>query len=74
MMPGWTTAATNVYNPRLAPSTWGYLNPRHFGTVAVTRLDASAGRMKLDDLRNMRYWDNYAVENTRTGTYTWRPR
>jgi prepilin-type N-terminal cleavage/methylation domain-containing protein len=76
MAPGWSTSAPNVYNPKLPQSTWGYLNPRYFGTVAVTRVDCSANRMKLEQLRNMRHWDNFANTNTNatTGVYTWRPR
>jgi len=76
LQPGWATNAPTIYNAKLAQTTWGYLNPRYFGTVAVTRFDASASRMKLGDLKNMRYWDNFAVENTNatTGLYTWRHR
>jgi hypothetical protein len=74
---GWTAAATNnKWDPRSNQSTWGYLNARYFDTVAVTRLDASAQRLRLDELRNMRLWDNWATENTNpaTGVYTWRGR
>jgi Tfp pilus assembly protein FimT len=74
--PGWTATATNdFYDPRSAPSTFGYLNARYFKTVAVTRLDASARRMSISDLRDMRNWDNFAVENTNSaGVYQWRAR
>jgi type II secretory pathway pseudopilin PulG len=76
MGPGWSPSAPTVYNPRLPQSTWGYLNPRYFGTVAVTRFDCSGRRMKLADLKNMRLWDNWATENINpaTGVYTWRGR
>lgn len=76
MMNGWSTSAPDRFNRNLVQSTWGYLNARYFGTVAVTHFDASAGRMTIEKLRNMRYWDNYAIENTNptTGVYTWRGR
>lgn len=76
MMPGWSGSAPNVWNPRANQSVFGYLNARYFNTVAVTRFDASGGRMKIEDLKKMRYWDNWATENTNatSGVYTWRPR
>lgn len=76
LAPGWTANAPTSFNPRLNQSTWGYLNARYFGTVAVTRFDGSAGRMSIERLKNMRYWDNWAAENTNpnTGVYTWRHR
>ncbi|MBL9000376.1 MAG: type II secretion system protein [Phycisphaerae bacterium] len=76
MMPGWTGSSTTRWNPRVMQSGFGYLNARYFNTVAVTRFDASGVRMSIEQLRNMKYWDNYAPENTNptTGVYTWRPR
>jgi len=75
MTPGWAVNAPTVYSARSAPSTWGYLNARYFKTVATTRLDASAKRMSLEELRLMRYWDDFANQNTTAaGIYTWRPR
>lgn len=73
---GWTAPATTMnYDPRLNPSAFGYLNARYFKTVATARLDASAHRMKIDELRDMKYWDNFAIENTNAaGAYQWRPR
>ncbi len=76
MGPGWSPSAPTVYNARLNQSTWGYLNPRYFNTVATTRFDCSAGRAKLDELKKMQRWDNWASENTNpvTGVYNWRGR
>jgi prepilin-type N-terminal cleavage/methylation domain-containing protein len=76
MTNGWSPTAPDTFNRRLPQSTWGYLNPRYFGTVAVAKLDGSATRLKLRDLRNMRLWDNFATENIHpiTGVYTWRAR
>lgn len=77
MRPGWAAAAANNrYDPKLPPSTFGYLNARYFRTVATTCLDGSARRLTLAQLRDMKRWDNYAVENThaQTGVYTWRGR
>lgn len=76
MMAGWVANAPTVFNPRMNQSTWGYLNARYFNTVATTKFDASARRMKLDELKDMKHWDNWAPENTNptTGVYQWRPR
>ncbi|HMN40805.1 MAG TPA: prepilin-type N-terminal cleavage/methylation domain-containing protein [Phycisphaerales bacterium] len=74
---GWTAAASNnKYDASLPPSAFGYLNARYFKTVAVTRLDGSANRMTIQQLRDMKCWDNYAINNTNTatGVYTWRRR
>jgi len=73
---GWQPSAPTTFVRGRSPGTWGYLNPRYFGTTAATRLDASARRMKIEELRNMRHWDNFADENTNrtTGVYTFRPR
>jgi len=77
MMPGWTAAANNnTFKAKTNQSTWGYLNARHFGTVAVARADGSARRASLEELRSMHSWDNFAPENCNatTGAYTWHPR
>lgn len=75
--PGWTAAANNnKYDPNAPPSTFGYLNARYFKTVAAARLDGSASRMTIEQLRDMKYWDNFAINNINptTGVYTWRRR
>ncbi|MFZ4575017.1 MAG: type II secretion system protein [Phycisphaerales bacterium] len=76
MTAGWAANAPSVFNARQTQSTWGYLNARYFGTVAVAQLDCSARRMSIADLKNMRRWDNFAPENTNpvTGVYAWRGR
>ncbi|MFO0830886.1 MAG: type II secretion system protein [Phycisphaerales bacterium] len=75
MTPGWTNSTLTEWDPKQNQSAFGYLNARYFNTVAVVRFDGSAKRMKIEDLRNMKYWDNYAPENTSpTGVYTWHPR
>ncbi|MGQ0627180.1 MAG: type II secretion system protein [Phycisphaerales bacterium] len=75
MMPGWTLTAPTAFDPRRNQSSWGYLNARHFGTVATVAMDGSARRQTLSELRDMRKWDNYALRNTNpAGVYTWRPR
>jgi hypothetical protein len=78
--PGWTGAtnagAQSRYDPSQSPTTYGYLNARYFKTVAITRLDASATRMKIGEMRDMKLWDNFAAYNTNaaTGVYTWHHR
>jgi hypothetical protein len=75
MMPGWTNLTTTVWNPKANQSVYGYLNARYFNTVAVTKFDASGSRMRIEDLRKMKHWDNFVAQNTGpTGVYTWRPR
>ena len=77
LRPGWTAAANNNrYVASSPPSTFGYLNARYFKTVAVTHLDGSAKRMAIEQLRDMKRWDNFAIDNTNTatGVYTWRRR
>ncbi len=75
MTNGWSNMAATQWDPKANQSAVGYLNARYFGTVAVVRFDGSAKRMKIEDLRNMKYWDNYAGENTNAaGVYTWRAR
>jgi prepilin-type N-terminal cleavage/methylation domain-containing protein len=77
LRPGWTAAPGNDrYDASLPPSTFGYLNARYFKTVAAARLDGSASRMTIEQLRNMKCWDNFAINNTNwtTGVYTWRHR
>jgi prepilin-type N-terminal cleavage/methylation domain-containing protein len=77
LRPGWTAAANNNrYDANAPPSTFGYLNARYFKTVAVTHLDGSAKRMAIEQLRDMKLWDNFAIQNmnTSTGVYTWRHR
>jgi prepilin-type N-terminal cleavage/methylation domain-containing protein len=73
---GWTSPSnSNFYDPKSNPTTFGYLNARYFKTIATTRLDASAHRMKIEDLRDMKYWDDFAAENTNgAGIYQWQPR
>lgn len=76
MRPGWAAAAPDKFDRRLVQSTWGNLNARYFGTVAVTHVDGSANRMKIEKLRDMKHWDNYANQNTNqtTGVWAWRGR
>lgn len=76
MTQGWTPNAPTRFDRRLQQSTWGYLNARYFGTVATSRFDCSGQRNTLEQLRNMRLWDNWATENISpaNGVYTWRPR
>jgi prepilin-type N-terminal cleavage/methylation domain-containing protein len=76
MAAGWNVNAPDQFNKRLPPSHFGYLNARYFNKVATTHMDGHASRLEIRELRNMRYWDNFAIENTVTssGVYTWRGR
>lgn len=56
---GWSTAS-NAFNSRLAPSTWGMLDARNLGRVVTAQADGSVRLQSLEDLRDMRKWSNVA--------------
>ncbi|MGD9689392.1 MAG: type II secretion system protein [Phycisphaerales bacterium] len=55
---GWI--ASNTYEDRLAPGSWGMIHPRHFKKTVVGMMDGHVEVLGLDDLRDMRRWSNYA--------------
>lgn len=75
MSPGWSNMTSTLYEAKTNQNSWGYLNARFFKTVAIANADASARRAKLDELRNMQMWDNWANEGINAqGVYAWHAR
>ncbi|QOI99134.1 MAG: prepilin-type N-terminal cleavage/methylation domain-containing protein [Phycisphaeraceae bacterium] len=59
---GRTTAwnASNAFDPKLAPATWGFVDGRHAKKAVVGKADAHVEVLGLEDLRDMTRWSNYA--------------
>jgi prepilin-type N-terminal cleavage/methylation domain-containing protein len=53
--------ASNWYNPRSAPSTWGMVEPRWFRKAVTVMVDGHVEMQSLEDLRDMRKWSNFAT-------------
>jgi len=62
---GWAANAGDVFNPRLAPSTWGMLDFRYSNSAVTCRADGSVKLQTPRDLRDMIKWANVA------GTSNW---
>jgi hypothetical protein len=56
---GWATTS-NKWDPKAVPSTWGNLRANCNERVVTARFDGSVGMEKLEGLRDMRKWSNYA--------------
>jgi len=57
--PAWN--ASNKYNPRLSPESWGFLDFRHFEKAIVGFADGHVEALEIEPLRDMRRWSNYAT-------------
>ena len=58
---GWTaSAADNNWNRRRTPSTWGMLDARFNNKVTSVMFDGHVESLRLEDLRDMRRWSNFA--------------
>jgi prepilin-type N-terminal cleavage/methylation domain-containing protein len=55
---GWN--ASNTYNPRQAPSTWGMVEPRYFRKAVTVMFDGHVEMQTIEQLRDMRRWSNFA--------------
>lgn len=55
---GWNPS--NFYNPRMAPSSWGMVEPRFFRKAVTVMFDGHVEMQSLEDMRDMRKWSNYA--------------
>ena len=55
---GWN--ASNTWNARAIPSFWGNLDFRHGGKAVAVYFDGHVEGAKIEDLRDMRKWSNYA--------------
>jgi prepilin-type N-terminal cleavage/methylation domain-containing protein len=55
----WNT--NNKYNPLSVPSTWGMVDFRHMDQAVMCYMDNHVASSKIEDLRDMRKWSNYAT-------------
>lgn len=69
---GWTSTS-NKFDPRQIPSTWGMMHPRYQGKAVTAMVDGHVEMQDLEQLRDMRKWDNFA-QFSPTGVYAFRPR
>lgn len=64
---GWTgwnlppEQRNNKWNPYAPIGTWGTCNARYLKRVCTVMFDGHASSQKLEDLRDMRKWSNYAT-------------
>jgi prepilin-type N-terminal cleavage/methylation domain-containing protein len=56
---GWSSTS-DKWDPKAAPSTWGYLDMRHFEKGAVATVDGHVEMLGLDKLRDSTRWANQA--------------
>lgn len=64
---GWSRAP---FDERADPSAWGYVDARWRGSAVSAMLDAHAGTLTVDELRDMTRWSNTAALK---GDPDWRP-
>ncbi len=55
-------SASDSYDARLAPSTWGMTAMRCNGKAVTAQFDGSVKLQGLSDMRDMRKWCNYATD------------
>jgi prepilin-type N-terminal cleavage/methylation domain-containing protein len=48
------------YKELTDPITWGYVHPRHFKRAVVSQADGHVAMLKLNEMRDMTRWSNYA--------------
>jgi prepilin-type N-terminal cleavage/methylation domain-containing protein len=53
--------ASNSYDHRRRPQTWGMVDGRHFNKVVTGMMDGHVKLQSIEDLRDMRKWSNYAT-------------
>jgi prepilin-type N-terminal cleavage/methylation domain-containing protein len=65
----------NYYRENAAPSTWGCVAARHFKRAVTVEFDGHVESLKLDQLRDMTRWSNYArqVGTTPASEWAWQP-
>jgi type II secretory pathway pseudopilin PulG len=66
----WTTAS-NKFDPKAQPGTWGMLNVNCVGTTTSAMMDGHAEAFKLEQLRDMTRWSNYARKVGTTPASDW---
>ncbi|MEX2217193.1 MAG: type II secretion system protein [Phycisphaerales bacterium] len=55
---GWHSS--NHWDPKLQPSAWGMVHPRHFKKAVTVAFDGHVEMQTLLQLRDMRRWSNFA--------------
>jgi prepilin-type N-terminal cleavage/methylation domain-containing protein len=75
---GWNLAPDlrdNNYRETVVPSTWGCVAARYFKKAVTVEFDGHVESLKLDKLRDMTRWSNYArkVGSTPPEEWTWEP-
>lgn len=50
----------NAYKELTDPAAWGYVHPRHFKRAVVSQADGHVSMYKLNEMRDMTRWSNYA--------------
>lgn len=50
----------NSYKELTDPAAWGYVHPRHFKRSVVSQADGHVAMFKLNELRDMTRWSNFA--------------
>jgi prepilin-type N-terminal cleavage/methylation domain-containing protein len=75
---GWNLAPDqrdNNYRENAPPSTWGCVAARHFKRAVTVEFDGHVESLKLDQLRDMTRWSNYArkVGSTPASEWSWEP-
>jgi prepilin-type N-terminal cleavage/methylation domain-containing protein len=63
---GWTSpdSQSNKFDAKKRPSTWGFIDPRHFETACVTTVDGHVEQLNLEQLRDSTRWANQAKNKT----------
>ncbi len=63
---GWGTQnganENNSWDPRRAPSYYGYIDARHFNKPVVAHMDGHVENLSLEQMRDMTRWSNYASD------------
>jgi prepilin-type N-terminal cleavage/methylation domain-containing protein len=69
---GWNTQnPDNNWRENAAPSTWGMVHARHFKKVVTAEVDGHVESLKLDQMRDMTRWSNYARKVGTTPASDW---
>ncbi len=68
MTSGWT--GNDAWDESKSAETWGYLHFRHGKKAVVALFDGHCEAKGIPDLRDMRWWSNYAT----SADWTWRGR
>jgi hypothetical protein len=61
--------ASDKWNARSVARDWGMVDARYFEQVTIAMMDNHVESIKIDELRDMTRWSNYAG----TANWTYRP-